>query len=193
MGRMATAAACMLLFASPLAHAGQAQAPAAQGTYRIVPGDTLDVFVWRNKDLSLPITVRPDGWISYPLVGDLRVADSTVVEVQKKLQDALAKFITTPTVTVAVTRVANLKVSILGKVRQPGRYNLEGPTTVLDVLALAGGLTEFADPDGIYILRRSTGPEGLFERIPARYSSSVSAGKGNTNASLSAGDIIIVP
>jgi polysaccharide biosynthesis/export protein len=193
MGRMATAAACMLLFSSTLAHAGQPQAPPAQGTYRIVPGDTLDVFVWRNKDLSLPITVRPDGWISYPLVGDLRVADSTVVEVQKKLQDALAKFITTPTVTVAVTHVANLKVSIIGKVRQPGRYNLEGPTTVLDVLALAGGLTEFADPDGIYILRRTTGPDGLFEKIAARYSSSISAGKGNTNANLSAGDIIIVP
>jgi polysaccharide export outer membrane protein len=172
-----------------------AQQPQAtvQGTYRIVAGDVLDVFVWRNKDLSLQVTVRPDGWISYPLLGDLRVADSTVVDVQKKIQEALAKFVTTPVITVAVTRVANLKVSILGKVRQPGRYSLEGPTTVLDVLALAGGPTEFADPDGIYILRRSAPPENLFERIPARYSSSVAAGKGNTNAYLNAGDIIIVP
>jgi len=190
MSRIAKVIGCILLLAATTVHAQQ---PPAQGTYRIVAGDVLDVFVWRNKDLSMQVTVRPDGWISYPLVSDLRVADSTVVEVQKKLQDALAKFITTPVVTVAVTRVANLRVSILGKVRQPGRFNLEGPTTVLDVLALAGGPTEFADPDGIYILRRGSPPDSLFERIPARYSSSVSAGKGNTNVTVNAGDIIIVP
>ena len=95
--------------------------------------------------------------------------------------------------TVIVTRVANLRVSILGKVRQPGRYNLDGPTTVLDVLALAGGPTEYADPDGIYILRKGVAPDSQFERIAARYSSSVSAGKNNTNVALIAGDIIVVP
>ena len=192
MSRIAIVLGCILL-AAP-AHA-RAQTPPAsgQGTYRIVAGDVLDVFVWRNKDLSLQVTVRPDGWISYPLVSDLHVAESTVMDVQKRLQDALAKFVTAPVVTVVVTKVANLRVSILGKVRQPGRYNLEGPTTVLDVLALAGGLTEYADPDGIYILRRGGTPDGLFERIAARYTSSVSAGKGNTNVNVSAGDIIIVP
>jgi polysaccharide export outer membrane protein len=192
MSSIAKVIGCILLLASTSVRAQQAQAQ-PQGTYRIVAGDMLDVFVWRNKDLSMQVTVRPDGWISYPLVSEFRVVDSTVVEVQKKLQDALAKFITTPVVTVAVTRVANLRVSILGKVRQPGRFNLEGPTTVLDVLALAGGPTEFADPDGIYILRRGAPPDSLYERIPARYSSSVSAGKGNTNVTVNAGDIIIVP
>ena len=121
------------------------------------------------------------------------MAGSTAVEVQKRLEESLAKFVTTPMVTVVVTKVANLKVSILGKVRQPGRYNLDGPTTVLDVLAQAGGLTEFADPDGIYILRTGTGPDSLYERIPAKYSSSISAGKSNTNVAVSPGDIIIVP
>jgi polysaccharide biosynthesis/export protein len=167
--------------------------PPAHGTYRIVPGDVLDIIVWRNKELSLQVTVRPDGWISYPLASDVRVAGSSVVDVQKKLEEALAKYVTTPMVTVVVTKVANLRVSILGKVRQPGRYNLDGPTTVLDVLALAGGLTEFADPDGIYILRASASPDGLYERIPTKYSSSTSAGKSNTNVVVNAGDIIIVP
>lgn len=192
MARAAIVLGCILLSA-PTAARAQTPPSGQQGTYRIVAGDVLDVFVWRNKDLSMQVTVRPDGWISYPLVSDLHVADSTVMDVQKRLQDALAKFVTSPVVTVVVAKVANLRVSILGKVRQPGRYNLEGPTTVLDVLALAGGLTEYADPDGIYILRRGGTPDGLFERIAARYSSSVSSGKGNTNVNISAGDIIIVP
>lgn len=192
MARAAIVLGCILLSAPTVARA-QTPPSGQQGTYRIVAGDVLDVFVWRNKDLSMQVTVRPDGWISYPLVSDLHVADSTVMDVQKRLQDALAKFVTSPVVTVVVAKVANLRVSILGKVRQPGRYNLEGPTTVLDVLALAGGLTEYADPDGIYILRRGGTPDGLFERIAARYSSSVSSGKGNTNVNISAGDIIIVP
>lgn len=190
MKTLAQIVGCMLLLAAPAAHA---EPQAAHGTYRIVAGDVLDVIVWRNKDLSMQVTVRPDGWISYPLANELRVAGSTVAAIQTQLQEALGKFVNAPVVTVVVTRVANLRVSILGKVRQPGRYNLEGPTTVLDVLALAGGLTEYADPDGVYILRAAATPEGQYDRIPARYSSSVSAGKGNTNAVVNAGDIIIVP
>jgi polysaccharide export outer membrane protein len=180
---------CMLLMATVV----EAQAPPAQGSYRIVAGDVLDVIVWRNKDLSMQVTVRPDGWISYPLAGELRVADSTAAAVQDSLQDRLAKFVTTPIVTVVVTRVANLKVSVLGKVRQPGRYDLQGPTTMLDVLALSGGPTEYADLDGIYILRRGGTPDHVYERIPVRYSSSVSAGKSNTNILAEAGDVVIVP
>jgi polysaccharide export outer membrane protein len=191
MTRTARLLILVLVLAAPgLARAGT---DPAHGTYRIVAGDVLDVIVWRNKELSLQVTVRPDGWISYPLASDVKVAGSTVVEVQKKLEDALAKYVTSPSVTVVVTKVANLRVSILGKVRQPGRYNLDGPTTVLDVLALAGGLTEFADHDGIYVLRASASPDGLYERISAKYSSSTSAGKSNTNVTVMAGDIIIVP
>jgi polysaccharide export outer membrane protein len=164
-----------------------------QGSYRIAAGDLLEVIVWRNKELSMPVTVRPDGWISYPLVSDLQAAGLTPVELQHKLENAFASVVTTPMVTVLVSRVANVRVSILGKVRQPGRYAIDGPTTALDVLALAGGPTEYADPEGIYILRRSADPAALYERIPARYSSSISPGKGNTNVAVSAGDIIIVP
>jgi polysaccharide biosynthesis/export protein len=192
MTKIATLATFLLLAAAPLAHADP-QPAAAHGPYRIVPGDVLDVIVWRNKELSLQVTVRPDGWISYPLASDVKVAGQTVVDVQKKLEESLSKYVTSPMVTVVVTRVANLRVSVLGKVRQPGRYNLDGPTTVLDVLALAGGLTEFADPDGIYILRAGSTADALYERIPAKYSSSISAGKSNTNVAVMAGDIIIVP
>src|SRR4029079_9900900 len=143
MSRITQLVSAILLVAT-VAHA-QSQPRGAQGSYHVVAGDVLDVIVWRNKDLSMQVTVRPDGWISYPLAGELRAADSTVVAIQNTLQENLAKYVTTPIVTVVVTRVANLKVSVLGKVRQPGRYDLQGPTTVLDVLALAGGPTEYAD------------------------------------------------
>jgi len=190
MRKAAHLAGCIFLIFSTMA---LSDPPTSQGTYRIGAGDVLDVMIWRNKDLSMQVTVRPDGWISYPLIGDLHVSDCTVATVQKMMQDALAKYVTSPVLTIVVSRVSNLRVSILGKVKQPGRYNLEGNTTVLDVLALAGGPTEFADPDGIYILRRGGPPDNLYERISARYSSSVSAGKGNTNVLVNPGDIIIVP
>src|SRR2546423_13588226 len=112
MKRIASAVAVMLLCASTVT---AADPQAAHGTYRIVPGDVLDVIVWRNKELSMQVTVRPDGWISYPLASDVRVAGATVVDVQKKLEESLGKFVTSPMVTVVVTKVANLRVSILGK------------------------------------------------------------------------------
>jgi polysaccharide export outer membrane protein len=171
----------------------RAQQPAPQGSYRIGPGDVLDVIVWRNKELSLQVTVRPDGWISFPLLSDVHVAGATPTEAQKTLEQALSKYVTTPMLTVVVTRVAPLKVSIVGKVRQPGRYALEPPATVLDILALAGGPTEYAQPDLMYMLRRSDAPDALYQQIPVRYSSSISAGKSNTNVALEPGDIVVVP
>ena len=97
-------------------------------------------------------------------------------------------------VTVLVSRVANVRVSILGKVRQPGRYAIDGPTTALDVLALAGGPTKFTPiPRGFISCGGAlTPPRCIHERIPARYSSSINPGKGNTNVVVNAGDIIIV-
>ena len=171
----------------------RAQQPTAQGSYRLCPGDVIDVIVWRNKELSMQLTVRPDGWVSFPLVSEMHVAGSTAAQMQKTLEQALSKFVTTPMVTVVVARVAPLRVSIVGKVRQPGRFAVDAPATVLDVLALAGGPTEYADPDLMYVLRRNGAPDGLYQQIPARYSSSISAGKSNTNVAVAADDIIVVP
>jgi polysaccharide export outer membrane protein len=167
-------------------------AAAASGAYQISPGDILEIIVWRNKELTMQVTVRPDGWISYPLVNEIPVAGTTVIELQKKLEIALGSVVTTPMVTVMVTRITPLKVSILGKVRTPGRYTVEAPATVLDVLAMAGGPTEYAEPDLMYVLRRGT-PDGQYQHIAVRYSSSITAGKSNTNVAISQGDIIVVP
>jgi polysaccharide export outer membrane protein len=178
------------VFAWPAA-ANQEQA--SQGTYRIAPGDVLDIIVWRNKELTMSVIVRPDGCISFPLVSDLRVTGMTPTQLQKSLEDGLVKFVTSPIITVVVTKVAGFRVSILGKVRQAGRYDVEGSATVLDVLALAGGPNDYADTSGIYVLRRVGPGDGTYQRIPASFVSSVSPGKDNTNVTVQAGDIVIVP
>jgi polysaccharide biosynthesis/export protein len=161
-----------------------------QGSYAIAPGDVLDIVIWRNKELSATVTVRPDGFISLPLVNDVKVNGLTPIELQKRIEVSLAKTVTEPMVTVMVTKVAGFRVSILGKVRQPGRYDVDATTTVLDVLALAGGPNDFADASQMYVLRRR--PDGGYEEIQAKYASSVSS-KGNTNVTVRPGDIVIVP
>ncbi len=171
-----------------------AQHQATQGTYRIGPGDVLDVVVWRNQELSMQVTVRPDGWISFPLINDVQVAGGTATDVQKKLAEALGKFVTTPMLTVVVTHVAPMKVSIIGKVRQPGRYAVDAPATVLDVLALAGGPTDYADPERMY----RTAPRRRARRLVSAdpcpgTSSSISGGPANTNIAVGPGDIVVVP
>jgi polysaccharide biosynthesis/export protein len=171
-----------------------AQAPAIPGgPYQIAAGDVLDIVVWRIRELTMTVTVRPDGWISYPVAGELRAAGVTPTELQRRLEKALGESVLAPAVTVLVTRVAGFKVSILGKVRQPGRYDVHESTTILDVLAQAGGPNDYADPDQMYVLRRTRPDASDYLRIPVRYSMSVTAGKDSPNVVAQPGDIIIVP
>lgn len=171
--------------------AGSARTDPTEGSYRIGNGDVLDIIVWRNKELTMTVTVRPDGWISLPLVNDVRVEGLTPTQLQAALEGAFAKSVTSPMVTVIVTRVAGFKVSILGKVRQPGRYDVDTTTTVLDVLAQAGGPNDYADTTQMYVMRRGAGSDAAYQRVPVQYSSG--AGKDNTNIPVRPGDIIIVP
>ena len=163
------------------------------GTYNLGPGDALDIITWRNDELTMPVTVRPDGWISYPLVGELQVSGMTPAELQKALETALVKYVTSPMVTVVVTRIAGFKVSILGKVRQPGRYDVEGSATVLDVLALAGGPNDFANTADMYVLRRQGEAGSGYDHLPVRYSPNDADAVNTTNIAVKPGDIIIVP
>jgi polysaccharide export outer membrane protein len=180
--------ALALLLASPVAAGAQ---QAEQGSYQIAAGDVLDIVVWRNKDLSMPVVVRPDGFISFPIVNEVRTIGLTPAELAKKIEAGLAASVTTPTVTVMVSKIAGFRVSILGKVRQPGRYEVEATATALDLLALAGGPNDYSSPSGMYVLRRTAA--GVYEEIPVKYSSSVSGGKGNTNVPVRPGDILVVP
>jgi polysaccharide export outer membrane protein len=158
--------------------------------YRIGPEDTLAISVWKNDGISRTVPVRPDGMISLPLIHDVRAAGLTATELRDTLIQKLSEFMPNPEVSVIVTEVRSFRVSVMGEVVRPARYDLKSWTTVLDVLALAGGLTQFASRGRIVILR----PEGqTMKRLSFDYNKVVAAGGEQGNFYLQPGDIVLVP
>jgi polysaccharide export outer membrane protein len=178
---------------------GSASSPAAvpgsesaheQGDYRIGPEDVLDIAVWNNAAISRTVPVRPDGKISLPLLNDVQAAGLTSMQLRDVLIKKLAEYMPTPEVSVIVREVHSFKVSVLGEVKKPGRHELKSRATVLDALAMAEGLGEFAARGRIVILR----PEGnTLKRILFNYNKVVSANGELENFLLLPGDIIVVP
>src|SRR5687767_8688879 len=119
-------------------------APLAEIAYRIGPEDVLHVSVWSNEAMSRTVPVRPDGMISLPLVNDVQAAGLTPMELRQQLMKRLAEYMPHPEVSVIVTEVRSFKVAVIGHVPKPDRYELRSAATVVDVLAMAGGFTEFA-------------------------------------------------
>src|SRR5206468_1607980 len=164
--------------------------PGPDDGYRIGPEDTLLIAVWKNEAISRTVPVRPDGMISLPLLHDVEAAGLTPTELRDVLRAKLSEFIPSPEVSVIVTEVRSFKVSVLGEVAKPARYELKSWTTVLDVLALAGGLNQFAARNRIVILR----PDGkTMQRIPFNYNKVIAAGGEDENIYLRNGDIVLVP
>ncbi|MBI4169194.1 MAG: polysaccharide biosynthesis/export family protein [Acidobacteria bacterium] len=163
--------------------------PAApSGAYRIGPEDVLTIAIWKNEALSGEMPVRPDGMISLPLLNDVQAEGLTPMELRDALMRRLSEYMPTPEVSVIVKEVRSPKISILGEVAHPGRYDLKGRITVLDLLALAGGLTEFASRSRIVILR-GDGPGPA--RIRFNYSKAMQDG-ARENVELRPGDIVLV-
>lgn len=162
---------------------------AEAGHYRIGPEDTLLVSVWKNDAMSRTVPVRPDGMISLPLVNDVQAAGLTPMELREVLVGKLREFIPSPEVSVILTDVRSFKVSVIGEIARPGRYELKSWTTILDVLALAGGFTEFASRARIVVLRRDG--SGI-KRVPFNYNKVV-GGSEQDNFHLEPGDIVFVP
>src|SRR5207244_11578935 len=129
---------------------GEAAQP---GDYKIGPEDLLDIAVWNNTAMSRAVPVRPDGKISLPLLNDVQAAGLTPMQLREALAKKLTDYMPTPEVSVIVKEVHSFKVSVLGEVKKAGQYELKSRTTVLDVVALAGGFTEFAARSRIVILR----------------------------------------
>jgi len=170
--------------ASPERDANRSTPPDA---YRIGPEDVLQVSVWKNMDISRSVVVRPDGKISLPLVNDVQAAGLTPLELRDVLTKKLADYMPTPEVSIIVSDIKSFKVTVIGEVPRPGRYELKGWTTVLDVLALAGGFTQFASRSSIVILQ-SDGKS--VKRIPFNFNKVAS---GQENFYLRNGDIVLVP
>jgi polysaccharide biosynthesis/export protein len=157
-------------------------------TYRIGPEDMLQISVWKNETMSHTVPVRPDGKISLPLLNDVQAGGFTALELREILTKKMAEYMPNPEVSVIVTDVRSYKVSVVGEVARPGRYDLKTWTTVLDVLAMAGGFTQFASRSRIVILQ----PDGKgMKRIPFNYNKVV--GGEQENFYVRNGDVIMVP
>lgn len=161
--------------------------PLPGAEYRIGPEDVLEVVVWKNTDLSKTVVVRPDGIITLPLVGDIRASGLTAEQVRDEIKRGLQRFLDVPEITVTVADVRSYNVYILGEVQRPGKYQTKSQTTLLQVIALAGGFTPFADTDGLVVVRQNR--QGAQQRIRAKYKDLVRQG----DIGLQPGDTVIVP
>ncbi len=170
---------------------GLSQAQESAGLeYRIGPEDVLQISVWKEDDLDREVLVRPDGGISYPLVGDVQVSGRTPVEVQDEIGQRIARFIPDAEVTVAVDKVSGYTVFVLGEVNEPGQFTLGRYVDVVQALTLAGGTTPYASDRNIRVLRRQDGREVTYE-FDFR---DIERGRSlEQNILLQSGDVVVVP
>jgi len=175
-------------------HAEESIAPplpeSRYGTYRIGPADVLQISVWKNELLTRSVPVRPDGMISLPLVDEIRAEGLTPMELRGALKQKLSEYMPHPEISVIVLELHSFAVSVLGEVKSAGRYELRSSTTVLDLLAQAGGMTDFASPSRIVVLRAEG---GAVKRIPFDYKKVIAAPDAYENFLVRPGDILVVP
>ncbi len=178
--------------ARPSAPSPVADAPAAPlpTDYVIGAADVLGVVFWREAELSGDVTVRPDGKISLPVIGEIQAAGLAPEALQVQVRDAAAKYITDPNVVVVVRTINSRRVFVTGQVAAPGGQALVGPLTVMQALAQAGGVSEYADSKNITILRTENGRPRVFK---FNYKD-VSRGRNlDQNITLLPGDTVVVP
>ena len=167
-------------------------ARAQQGPdYFLNAGDELEIAVWKEPELTKTVIVRPDGKFSFALVGEVVAAGRSVTAIQAEVATRLQKYIPEPVVTAAITKLDGNRIYVIGQVAKPGSYSMNPRLNVLQALTVSGGMTPFANPDGIIVLR---GAAGIKQRVlPFRYGD-VSKGRNlEQNAALEAGDVVIVP
>jgi polysaccharide export outer membrane protein len=158
--------------------------------YIIGPDDALTIVFWREKDLSGDVVVRPDGKISLPLLNDVQASGLTPDQLREALVQSASRFVTDPSVTIMVKQINSRKVYVTGQVNKPGPFALTDNMTVLQMLALAGGLQEWADADHILVMRTEQGQTKSFK---FNYKD-VRKGKNlQQNILLKPGDTIVVP
>lgn len=158
--------------------------------YLINPGDVLDISVWNEETLKREVLVLPDGNIGFPLAGTVLAAGRSADDVKKELTKKLTEFIAEPVVNVVIKSTEGYVVYVTGEVKTPGKFVMTEPMTVMQVLSLAGGFTQFAAKNDIVIIRKtSKGSESLkFE-----YSDLEDGKQLQNNHQLKSGDVIVVP
>jgi polysaccharide biosynthesis/export protein len=158
--------------------------------YVIGPEDVLGIVFWRDQDMTGDVTVRPDGMVTLPLIGDISAAGMTPDALRMQIQTAAAKYVQDASVTVVVRQIHSRKVFITGEVRLPGAYPLTGPRTVMQLIAVAGGLNEFAEAKKITVMRTEQGRELI---LKFNYNEVAHGKKLEQNILLKPGDTVVVP
>ncbi len=187
------ALATLLLLALLCAMASPRTARAAETTtpeYTIGLGDAIEVHIWKEAELSRPATVRLDGRISLPLLGDLEAAGKTIPNLTAELEKRYSKIIAEPAVTVMLQESRSRRYYILGQVTNAGEFPLDTPITVLQAIARSGGFREWAKTDNIAVVRRVGGQEKI---LKFDYDALVKGKDVNQNLAIAPGDTIVVP
>lgn len=167
-----------------------AQSSIGDPGYHLGPEDVVMISVWKDENLTREAIVRPDGMVSFPLIGDVPAMGRTVEDVRQDIAKRLARFIPNPHVSVAITKLQSYKVYVMGRVNKPGEYLVGHYTDVLQALSLAGGLTPFASENDIKIIRRENGDQRVFL---FRYGDVQKGRELNQNILLERGDVVMVP
>jgi len=184
-------AACSGLQQAPDTVSGANHAISAN--YIIGPGDQLQVFVWRNQELSTNLPVRPDGKVSIPLIDDLQASGRTPTELAREIEKSLAQYVQNPIVSVIVNHFVgppNQQIRVIGEATKPRTLPYRSEMTVLDVLIEVGGLTDFAAGNRALIVREVNGARQSFN---VRLDDLVKDGDVSANVPVAPGDIIIIP
>jgi len=156
----------------------------------IGPNDTLSVLFWRDKDMSADVVVRPDGNITLPLLNDIQAAGLTPDQLRERILVEARRYIEDPSPTVVVKEINSRKMFITGMVEKPGPYPITGPTTVLQLIAIAGGLKEFADGKNILVMRNDGGRQVAYS---FDYKELLKGKNLRQNIELKPGDTVVVP
>ncbi len=168
----------------------RAEIAADSSSYVIGPEDVLYIHVWREADLSRNVPVRSDGKISLPIINEINAAGLTPLQLKEALTAKLKEFIENPTVSVTVVEANSFKVYVSGQVRNPGVYKLRSETTILQIIPMAGGFTDWANQRKVLIIRKENGKE---KRIKVNYKKLLKGGEPGSDIILKSGDTVVVP
>ncbi len=159
--------------------------------YRVNPGDIIEINVWKEEGMMQDVLVRPDGGISFPLVGDAKVANLSFIEIEKLIAEKLKHYLADPVVTVSAKQLLGNKIYIIGQVQKPGEFLVTQNVTVMQALSMAGGMTPFASVNNIIILRRDI--SGKQKAIKFEYGELEDGDELEQNIVMQSGDVVVVP
>jgi polysaccharide export outer membrane protein len=167
--------------------------PQSGDDYQLGPEDVLEVLVWKNADLSKVVTVRPDGRISLPLIGEVPAAGFTAEQVREIISGKLTEYYKEPpSVSLIIQQANSYVIYIMGEVQRPAQYQVKRGTTFLQAIALAGGFTPFASTNNIFVLRNGNANHKQIT-LPIRYKDIISGRNLENNMLLKPGDTIVIP